>query len=332
MRLSLRNIRIKVLLITVTMVGSVMVAQPPSTGIKPKPGEGTYAFMLRHGLDPGQHMKAFLELNAGKFGKDYSLLAHHHYLIPATNSTVIEPLFGDALKEVAIKNSELTGATFYLISGHGGPDPGASGQYGSNRLDEDEYAYDITLRLGRILLEKGAKVVFVVQDPNDGIRNEKILYYDNDETCMGDAIPLNQIERLRQRVDKVNQLFKASPGGYQRSVSIHLDSRSQKKQIDVFFYHMQGSPMGQKLAETLRQVFNEKYKLHQPSRGFSGTVSSRNLYELKYTHPVSVFIELGNIQNTRDQQRFVIETNRQALALWLAEGLLLDYQANKTTP
>ncbi|MFT3739747.1 MAG: N-acetylmuramoyl-L-alanine amidase [Breznakibacter sp.] len=316
-------------MLCVTLFFRAGMAQSPANGIKPNPGEGTNAFLLRNGLNPLQHMKAFVELNTGKFGKENTLLAHHIYFLPTINDTFTEPLFGEALKEATIKTNELTGATFYLISGHGGPDPGASGQYGKHKLDEDEYAYDITLRLGRCLIEKGAKVVFVVQDPNDGIRNEKILLYDNDETCMGDPIPLNQIERLRQRVDKVNQIYKANPGGYHRSVSIHLDSRSQKKQIDVFFYYYQGSPNGQNLAETLRQVFNEKYKLHQPSRGFSGTVSTRELYELKYTHPVSVFIELGNIQNTRDQQRFVIETNRQALAVWLAEGLVRDYRSHK---
>ena len=68
---------------------------------------------------------------------------------------------------------------------------------------------------------------------------------------------------------------------------------------------------------------------HQPNRGFEGTVSSRNLYVLLQAAPVSVFVELGNIQNTFDQRRFVISSNRQALAKWMTEGFIADYKQVK---
>ena len=70
----------------------------------------------------------------------------------------------------------------------------------------------------------------------------------------------------------------------------------------------------------------KKYKKHQPGRGFRGTVSDRNLYVLRHTLPAAVFLELGNIQNKRDQQRLVQENNRQALARWIAEGIVADYK------
>jgi N-acetylmuramoyl-L-alanine amidase len=50
---------------------------------------------------------------------------------------------------------------------------------------------------------------------------------------------------------------------------------------------------------------------------------------LKKTVPVTTFIELGNIRNYRDQVRFLKENNRQALANWLTEGLIQDYQSNR---
>jgi len=43
---------------------------------------------------------------------------------------------------------------------------------------------------------------------------------------------------------------------------------------------------------------------------------------LRYTDPRAVFIELGNIRNSADQKRFIYETNRDALAKWLYEGLI----------
>ncbi|MGL5273245.1 MAG: N-acetylmuramoyl-L-alanine amidase family protein, partial [Phocaeicola sp.] len=86
---------------------------------------------------------------------------------------------------------------------------------------------------------------------------------------------------------------------------------------------------GKRLATTLQSVFGKKYNVHQPNRGFNGTVSGRELYVLKNTQVVGAFLELGNIQNKRDQQRLVMSGNRQALARWIADGLAADYKKEK---
>ena len=237
-----------------------------------------------------------------------------------------EPLFGKALATYPITSRELAGATFYLVGGHGGPDPGAIGKYQGHDLHEDEYAYDIVLRLGRELLMRGAKVHFIIQDKKDGIRNEAILKNSKRETCMGKEIPLDQVARLRQRSQKIDQLYKKDKAAYKRAIFVHVDSRSQGKQTDVYFYHAKGSKNGKRLANTLRSTLASKYKRHQPNRGFNGTVSERNLYVLRNTLPAGVYIELGNIQNKRDQQRLVQENNRQALARWIADGIVADYK------
>ena len=101
-----------------------------------------------------------------------------------------EPLFGKKYASYAVTSSSLKGATFYLVSGHGGPDPGCIGKYRGKELHEDEYAYDIILRLGRELMKRGAKVHFIIQDAKDGIRDQAILNNSKRETCMGKAIPL----------------------------------------------------------------------------------------------------------------------------------------------
>ena len=51
-----------------------------------------------------------------------------------------EPLFGKTMASYPIVSNELSGACFYLVGGHGGPDPGAIGTYGGHKLHEDEYA------------------------------------------------------------------------------------------------------------------------------------------------------------------------------------------------
>ena len=47
-----------------------------------------------------------------------------------------------------------------------------------------------------------------------------------------------------------------------------------------------------------------------------------DLHILRQTETTSVYIELGNIRNQLDQDRFTLENNRQALANWLCEGLM----------
>ena len=114
-----------------------------------------------------------------------------------------------------------------------------------------------------------------------------------------------------------------------RSIFLHVDSRSKRHQTDVFFYHAPNSANSKRLATTMKNTFESKYDKHQPNRGFTGTVGPRNLYVLANSTPAGVFVELGNIQNTFDQRRFVISSNRQALAKWMMEGFITDYKKSK---
>ena len=317
---------------------------------RPRDGEGVYAFLQRHNRLNQKYYRAFIKLNKNKLGKDNELKKHHTYIIPDlseknTNAdeTAVknessredkswrEPLFGKKEERVKLLNNQLEGACFYIVSGHGGPDPGAIGKMGKYQLHEDEYAYDIALRLAKNLMQQGAKVHIIIQDTKDGIREDRYLANSKRETCMGKKIPLNQLERLKQRSDKINELYSKDRKKYSycRSVFIHLDSRSQHKQMDVFFYYAPKSTNGLRLANEMKRTFASKYDTHQPNRGFTGTVSSRGLYVLTNTQPVGLFVELGNIQNQFDQRRFILSSNRQALANWLALGLLNDFRKGK---
>ena len=77
------------------------------------------------------------------------------------------------------------------------------------------------------------------------------------------------------------------------------------------------------LAEHIHETFEAKYRKAQGGRGYGGTVSSRSLFTLKETYaPKAVYFELANIQNDWDQQRLVIQNNRQAIANWICHALL----------
>lgn len=314
-------------------------------------GEGIYAILRRTERNPAIALPDFIALNKERLGNDSSLIKGKIYLIPPKAlvdslkeavaveeeptyaeshppeiTPIVESLFGTKYSKVTLRDKRLEGAVYYLVTGHSGPDPGAIGNYGPYKLSEDEYAYDVTLRLARRLMEHGATVYMIVQDPDDGIRDDPILPMDKDEVHYPDnRIPASQIQRLKNRVIAINKLYVKHKGQYQRMLSMHIDSRSQRQNIDVFFYHHANSVSGKQLASSIHQTFQNKYRRHQPNRKYTGNISSRSsLYVVKHSYPPTVFIELGNIKNQKDQRRFVIPDNRQALANWIAEGILND--------
>ncbi|GET21388.1 N-acetylmuramoyl-L-alanine amidase family protein [Prolixibacter denitrificans] len=299
--------------------------------VKARRGDGIYNLLERNGLPAGEYLNKFIELNKSKLGPNNTLYEGRSYLLPVATLFAEEPLFGKEHEKVRIQDRKLEGAIFYLVSGHGGPDPGAMGKIGKHRLTEDEYAYDVTLRLGRALIQHGAKVYFIIRDPKDGIRDEYYLENRSDEYCYPhQKIPLDQNQRLRQRAAAVNELYKRDPSSkYKRCIIIHVDARNRHRNIDLFFYHFEKSKSGEQLAEAMRHSMKVNYKENQPNRGYNGTVSSRRLYMLTRTNPTAVYIEMGNINHTRDQQRLIYPDNRQALADWLTEGIVKDYQSRQ---
>lgn len=241
------------------------------------------------------------------------------------NNKLFEPYFGKKHKKIKIQDNVLKGCVFYLISGHGGVDPGAIGKFDGNELHEDEYAYDITLRLALELHKHRAKVYMITIDTSDGIRDEKFLKPSYDEIFYGGIqIPNNQKERLQECANIVNKLYKENKKRYTNhiSINIHLDSRSEGEKIDVFFYYQEGNSTSKAIADSLLSTLRLQYAKFQPGRGYSGTVDTRNLFMLRNTLPPTVYIELGNIRNKSNQYRFIEKDNRQAIAKWFCLGFL----------
>ena len=325
-----------------------LMAQDSLKTVIAEKGDGVYSLLRKHGADPGRQLEEFIALNEANLQDGLQLFEGVSYLIPV-DTEITEAgredtpeaaeeeegvsgtfeIFGKDYQTVRFKDNRMEGAVFYLVSGHGGPYPGAVTSYGNTQISEDEYAYDVTLRLGRLLLEQGAAVYIIVRDPDDGIRDERILEMDRDELVYPDLeIPLNQVERLKQRTEAVNELYRQNIGKYQRLIVTHVDSRSSGQNIDVFFYHHHKSKSGKLLAERIHETFRKKYAYYQPNRVYTGSFEDRSsLYLVKKTLPPMAFIEIGNISNSRDQRRILDPDNRQALANWISEGLLLDFES-----
>ncbi|MFX0558475.1 N-acetylmuramoyl-L-alanine amidase family protein [Maribacter sp. CXY002] len=325
-----------------------VAAQDTLVTVTANPGDGILSLLRNEGLKPYEHFDEFVSLNVAKLKDSVHLIAGNSYQIPKVRlenipivdsiqdqskkikeeESIVFSIFGEKHETVLTKSKRLKGAVYYLVSGHGGPDPGAMAVYDGKSIAEDEYAYDITLRLAKELLAHGATVYIIIRDENDGIRDERILEIDHDEVAYPEkTIPLNHLARLQQRVEIVNDLYKTNKGKYQRLIVTHVDSRSKGQNIDVFFYHHEQSKNGKKLAESIHKTFQSKYSKYQPNRTYEGTFGDRTaLYLVRKTHPAMAYIEIGNIKNKKDQRRILDPDNRQALAKWISEGVLLDFE------
>ena len=314
---------------------------------KPNKGEGTIAFLKRYGCTEND-IPEFERINKGKFGKNTTLRLDTYYTIPAKGSNqgkkdskeepkstnigkiYTEPLFGKAKEKYSIQTNQLKDACFFLVSGHGGWDSGATTKINGYEIHEDEYAYDVMLRLARNLLEHGATVHIIIQDPNDGIREERFLKNSSNETCMGEPIKSPDIPKLEQRTNKINELSQKSKAKYQRAIFIHIDSFDDSKVgIDPYFFEQNNSAASKKLATAMRTVMKAKYGKHQPDKLFKERIREQNIKVLRDTKVPSVLVELANIQCPKNHERLLSPNNRAALANWMLEGFIKDYQSEK---
>jgi len=251
-------------------------------------------------------------------------LERTRYANPGPKPEARFPIFG-SYALTPIETDILRGKVFYLISGHGGPDPGAQITLDGQRLCEDEYAYDVALRLCRQLIRNGAMAYMITRDGNDGIRDATYLPCDRDETVWGGtAIPAGHRARLQQRMDRVRELVgknaAIAPKG-QFLLEFHIDSRQKKEQVDLYIYHQEKNHSSKAMGEKIWDTFRAKYRRHRQDGNYRGTLSARGLFTLDHSPIPAVYIELGNLHHAFDQKRFLPHANRQVLAEWFAEAL-----------
>ena len=232
-------------------------------------------------------------------------------------------IFGKKYEEVPIVDRKLKGKIFYVEGGHGGPDPGAMTKVNGRSLCEDEYAYDVSLRVARELIMHDATVFIINRDLNDGIRDGDFLLCDADERTYPDKkVPVAHKPRLFQRSDAINELYdKYNKLGItdQRLIVIHVDSRGKSQQTDTFLYYQNGNEVSHKIAKRMQQTLETKYARY---RDYKGSLTTRDLHMLRECKPNTVYVELGNLRNDFDRKRLMIKNNRQAIASWLAEGFM----------
>ena len=108
-----------------------------------------------------------LEISRQKPGFKVDMLQVELNKMPESTSFFAMFLFGGEklnYKNIPILDNSLNGKVYYIVSGHGGPDPGAVCTECEEDLCEDEYAYDVALRLARNLLQHGAIVHMIIKE------------------------------------------------------------------------------------------------------------------------------------------------------------------------
>ena len=173
----------------------------------PEQGEGIFRLLARNGIQPTDAILAeFRELNSDNLINGSGLRSGVAYKLPTTEVTRTYEIFGPEHETVVIESDVLKGIVYFVLGGHGGRDPGAIGKRDGRFLYEDEYAYDVALRLARSLIAQGA-TVYIMNRDDDGIRDTEFFDADHDEKHLGGKyIGDSQRERLSQRVKDINRL------------------------------------------------------------------------------------------------------------------------------
>ncbi|MEK7600807.1 MAG: N-acetylmuramoyl-L-alanine amidase [Patescibacteria group bacterium] len=223
----------------------------------------------------------------------------------------------------------LYGWMIVLDPGHGGSDPGASGMFSGQRVVEDEYVYDVALRVQRIIKSMGGVAVLTIQDKKTGERSlpaQEVFPDEGEEVYTARTTVVRAgTWGLNQRLVFGNSWYRKYPKHHRAWISIHFDVVGRKKEIEGVRIIKGGSKSNQ-LAETLWGSFAERKWLREHAPVVQ---NGDRQYGLRSLHILNggnkfqekVLIELGNFNNTADVWRVRNPVTREAYAAAIANAL-----------
>lgn len=236
-------------------------------------------------------------------------------------------LFSGAANLFSQNKGSLYGWVIVLDPGHGGMDPGSSATHAERRVVEDEYVYDVALRVRRMAKAKDAIVGMTLTD-DVGERNwtASRIFPDarTERFTLDNSIVFAQTQGLRRRLTYGNRFFRTYPKHRRVWISIHFDVLGKNDQIDGVRIIAPDTEL--RLAKALEQSFGIAKRLRDEDAIVSNgdrdhgirrlfILGSQNAFREK------VLIELGNFNNDGDLWRIRDWKVREAYAQAIIRAL-----------
>ena len=232
------------------------------------------------------------------------------------------------------RRKPLKGWRIVLDPGHGGIDPGAivsntTGEKQRVYVVEDEYVYDIALRVYRELKLLGAEVTLTVISPNHLIRDnlpaKTTFVHEKNEVYNDERYNRRNSEKVRprsanisQRVRVANRFVKRGRRARSLFVSLHADNTPGRPMGPLVIYHKRRGKVDRRsrsFARVMRSV------LHQPDmpagdRGRNLAVLRNNLAHAE------ILVEVHNVHHQHEAYQIRFHEDRQQHAKKVVSGIL----------
>ena len=244
--------------------------------------------------------------------------------------------FDQKIDRLGRLSNALKGWHFVLDPGHGGLDPGAvvenlDGNGEKVYVVEDEYAYDVALRVYVLLRLHGATVSMTVLSPNHLIRhsnpptrtfvNEKNEVY-NSDSINKDNCPANwpsggRDGNLLWRVNIAEKAFKGVPKNRRMYLSFHADIDPRSPEAFLVLYHENRNSRNE---DTRSKNFAQSIL---PALGAGAHARGQNLGVLRNNPAgIRVILEVRNLAYTDHAWALRFEELRQRDAEKIVKGVL----------
>lgn len=177
-----------------------------------------------------------------------------------------------------------------IDAGHGGRDPGASGNSG---VTEEEVNLKVALKLRR-LIEQGGGTAIMIREDDSGLYTEG-----------GNGSETRKSEDLRNRHVLINSC------GADILISIHLNSFPQSQYYGAQTFYLKNDEKSRKLAESIQ---NEVIKILDRGNDRKAKPTD-SIYILKNNNMPGALVECGFLSN-HEEERLLDDEHYQEKVAW----------------